>query len=195
MKTSKTARKTEEIPVWVHDVNENLWGRYLGAPIVEESTGDNRRVARRAEVTLRQGVALQVLVLRRAQLLSGREVYPELKPGEEPSILLRHLAVDEASTRGHPLGAAPPNQARVPAAVPVLHGAFEHDGDRLEPAVGMVGKALDVRRGIIGVKAVEEDERIEVAQRGLPDDSLQRDPGPVDGVHAEDPLLDPSIDK
>jgi len=40
MKTSKTAKKAEEIPVWVHDVNENLWGRYLGAPIVDESTGE-----------------------------------------------------------------------------------------------------------------------------------------------------------
>jgi DNA-directed RNA polymerase subunit beta' len=34
------SKKAEVMPVWTHEPNENLLGRYLGEPIVEESTGE-----------------------------------------------------------------------------------------------------------------------------------------------------------
>ena len=33
-------KTTESIPVWTHDPNENLIGRRLGAPLVDEQTGE-----------------------------------------------------------------------------------------------------------------------------------------------------------
>jgi len=40
IKRTQKARKTESMAVWRHEPNENLIGRYLGAPIVDEETGE-----------------------------------------------------------------------------------------------------------------------------------------------------------
>jgi DNA-directed RNA polymerase subunit beta' len=37
---TKTGKKTEAVAVWIHEPNENLLGRYLGAAVVEEATGE-----------------------------------------------------------------------------------------------------------------------------------------------------------
>ena len=40
VRATKSGRKIEELPVWAHEPNEHLLGRYLAAPIVEEATGE-----------------------------------------------------------------------------------------------------------------------------------------------------------
>ncbi len=53
---------------------------------------------------------------------------------------LGHLGVDDAAAGRHPLHAARLEQVAVADAVAVLHEAPEHDGDRLEAAVRVVGE-------------------------------------------------------
>ena len=40
VKVKKGRSGTVEMPVWTHEPNENLLGRYLGAPVVDERTGE-----------------------------------------------------------------------------------------------------------------------------------------------------------
>ena len=49
--------------------------------------------------------------------------------------------------------------------------ALEHDRDGLESPMRMVWKAADVICWVIGMKAVQEDERIKMTQAALSDDS------------------------
>jgi DNA-directed RNA polymerase subunit beta' len=37
---TKSGKKPEQLAIWIHEPNENLLGRYLGQPIVEEATGE-----------------------------------------------------------------------------------------------------------------------------------------------------------
>lgn len=128
---------------------------------------------------LRDPLGREVLVLLRAHLLGAREVEPELVAPEHPFLLLGHLAVHEAASRGHPLDAAAGDQAVAAAAVAVPHPALEHDRDRLEAAVRMIGEAPDVGVRLVGVQLVEEEEGVEVIERALPDHARERDARPV----------------
>jgi DNA-directed RNA polymerase subunit beta' len=40
VKTTKTGRTVETMHVWLHEPNDNLIGRYLGQPVVDEATGE-----------------------------------------------------------------------------------------------------------------------------------------------------------
>jgi len=60
----------------------------------------------------------------------------------------------------------------------VAHAAFEHVGHGLEAAVGMIGKARDVSRGIVGAELVEQQERIDLGQGLVPMTRVSLTPAP-----------------
>src|SRR5689334_25230511 len=87
------------------------------------------------------------------------------------------------------LRAAARDEARVAATVAVTHEPREHHGHRFEAAVRVIGKAGDVRARIVGMKAIEHHERVEIDERGLPDDPRETHAGPVGRGHARDDAL------
>ena len=78
------------------------------------------------------------------------------------SITLRHFLVENTPTRGHPLHIAGGHFAPVAQAVSMLDGAGEDVGDRLDSAVRMPWKSLQVVCRILIAEVVQQQERIEV---------------------------------
>src|SRR6185436_14965622 len=89
---------------------------------------------------LGQATALKVAVLRPAHLLACRQVQPELQAADPLGADLRHLLVQDAAPRRHPLDVAGPDRPLVAERVPMLHFTRADDRDRLDPAMRMVGK-------------------------------------------------------
>ena len=77
-------------------------------------------------------LALQVAVLRPAHLLARRQVQPELQPADALGADLRHLLVQDAAARRHPLDVAGPDRPLVAQRVAVPHLALADDRDRLD---------------------------------------------------------------
>ena len=71
----------------------------------ERVAGDDAR-AGPVDGALRDETGRDVLVARLDQLARARQVHPELEAPHEAALLLRHLRVHDAVTRGHPLRAA-----------------------------------------------------------------------------------------
>jgi hypothetical protein len=94
---------------------------------------------------------------------------------------------------GHPLRAAAGDEPVVAAAVAVAHPALEHHGHRLEAAVRVIGEAAHAGGGVVGVDAIEEDERVEVAERRLPDGAREVHARALDGGRAGQRLHDASL--
>jgi hypothetical protein len=76
-------------------------------------------------------------------------------------ITLRHLLVDDAAPRRHPLDIAGADGAAVPEAVAVLDGSREDVSDGLDPAVGMPREASQVILRTVIPEVVEEEKWIE----------------------------------
>ncbi len=119
------------------------------------------------QVDDRDLVSLDVAIRGRLHLLLCRQVDPELKAAHAASFLLRHLGVDDAAARGHPLHAAALEFARMPQVILVPHVAIEHVGHRFETAVGVCREARNIVVGILGRKMVEHQERVEPGPSGL----------------------------
>jgi len=97
----------------------------------------------------------------RAHLFPGREIKPQLKAVHRPvCIALRHLLMDNAAARRHPLHVAAGDDAAVAQAVAVLDLAFQHIGDGLDAAVGMPGETLEVVGRGVGTKVVKKKEGV-----------------------------------
>jgi hypothetical protein len=62
----------------------------------------------------------------------------------------------------------------------VMDLPFPDDGDRLDTAVRMIGKARLIVGGIGRLKMVEEQERVEVVQSSSPDAAAKMDAGALD---------------
>ena len=105
-------------------------------------------------------------------------------------VALRHLLVDDAASRRHPLHVARANRALVTQAVAVLHGSGEHVGDGLDAAVGMPRKAGSVALGIVVPKVVQQKKRIEVRRIAEAKRAAQVHPGSFCGRCGLDVALD-----
>src|SRR5690606_22932629 len=70
-------------------------------------------------------------------------------------------------------------QAFIAVVVLVAHAAVEHVGHGLEAAVGMARETGDVVFGPVGAELVEQQERIQVGQRGAADHAGEPDSGAV----------------
>ena len=84
-------------------------------------------------------------------------------------ITLRHLLVDDAAPRCHPLDVAGGDGALVPHAIAVFDGSREHVGDGLDPAVGVPRKPGQVVLRPLVAEVVEQKERVEVGRVAEPE--------------------------
>src|SRR5262245_54468265 len=117
-----------------------------------------------------------VLVARPGHLQRRREIRPELKAVHAAALVaLRHLLVQDAAARSHPLHVARAERPAVAEAVTVRHLAREHVGDRLDAAVRMPRKAGDVVVRVVVAKIVEQQEWIELGGVAEAERALQPD--------------------
>src|SRR5581483_1401705 len=110
----------------------------------------------------------------------GRQVEPQLEPGDPLRPDLRHLLVQDAAPGGHPLDVAGADRPPVAERVAVPHLAAAHDRDRLDAAVRMVRESRLVVGGGDRLEVVEQQERVEVVERAGADAAPEVDPGPFD---------------
>ena len=141
-----------------------------GALVSVDLAGDDAHEAA-AVVRGEQGhlAAADVLVARVRHLHRPGQVDPQLEAVEQPTgqheRLGRHLDVQQARARGHPLGVTVGDRATATVAVPVLEGAVDDVGDGLEAAVRVPGSALGLARGVLDLThLVHVDERVERRQ-------------------------------
>ena len=90
-------------------------------------------------------------------------------------VALRHLLMDDAAARRHPLHVARGDGAAVAHAVAVLDGSREHVGDGLDAAVRMPGKAGQIVLGNVVAEIVQQQERIEVGRVAEAERAAQMD--------------------
>src|SRR5262249_9105415 len=120
----------------------------------------------------------------------GGEVRPQLHAPHLPlAVSLRHLLVDDAAPRRHPLDLAGPDDALVAEAVPVLDVAVEDVGDGLDAPVRVPGEPLPVVVGVLGSEVVEQQERVELRNRVEAERASQVDARPLEGRLALPDLL------
>src|SRR5690242_17360261 len=77
-------------------------------------------------------------------------------------ISLRHLLVDNAAARSHPLHISCGNGATISHAVAMFDSPGKNVGNGLNPAMRMPREACQVILGNVVAKVVEEKERIEI---------------------------------
>src|SRR5580658_1860708 len=71
--------------------------------------------------------SLNLLITRLGHFERRGQVSPELKPVHASCMVaLRHLLMNNAAARGHPLHVPGPYDATVAHAVPMLHGSSQH---------------------------------------------------------------------
>ena len=109
-------------------------------------------------------LAFDILIARIGHLLAGGQVAPQLEAVHlAVDVSLGHLLVQDAGSRGHPLHVTGAQRAGVAQRVAVLHGAGEHIGDGLDPAVGVPGKAAHIVLRVLIAEVIEQQERIQFA--------------------------------
>ena len=136
------------------------------AEVAGDQPDDRPRVLGRHEPDL---CGFEVLVGRRHPLLCGREIHPQLHAVEESAslqqILRRHLAVDDAGARRHPLRGPVGDDPAPAVGVTVADLPVHHVGHGFEPAVGMVGRSLGLAGRVFHRShVVEHQERIGEAE-------------------------------
>src|SRR5262245_274765 len=104
------------------------------------------------------------------------QIRPELQAVHPAvGVALRHLLVQDAAARGHPLHVARSQTALVAETVAVINGAREDVCDRLDAAMRMPRKPGEVVAGSVVPEVVEQQERIEVARVAETKRALQPD--------------------
>ena len=88
--------------------------------------------------------------------------------------------MENPAPRSHPLNVTGPQRARVPEAVPVRDGPFEHIGDGLDPPVRMPGKSRAIVFRTIVAEVVEQEEWIEFARIPKAEGATQLDARTLD---------------
>src|SRR2546426_5134276 len=143
-------------------------------------TGDDPNRRSPVQRRLRQAIRLQVAILRPGHLLARRQVEPELQPADPLRADLRHLLVEDAAARGHPLNVTGPDRAAMPERISVLHLPLPDDRDRLDSPVRVIREARLVVRRVDRLEVVEEQERIEMVKTEGPDAPAEANPRPFD---------------
>src|SRR5580658_7051480 len=77
-------------------------------------------------------------------------------------VSLRHLLMNNAASRRHPLHVSRRDRSMIPHAVAMLHGAGENVGDRLNTAMRVPRETGKVILRDIVAKIVEQQKRIEL---------------------------------
>src|SRR6266550_2404580 len=99
---------------------------------------------------LRDFLGMNVLIARIGHLEAARQIRPQLKAVHPAALVaLRHLLVQNAAARGHPLHVAGTHAAAVAQAVAVLDTTAQHVGDRLDAAMRMPRKAGEIVLGVL----------------------------------------------
>jgi hypothetical protein len=95
-----------------------------------------------------------------------------------PRIALRHLLMENSTSRRHPLNIARSKLAAVPQAIAMLDRSGEDVGDGFDAAMWMPGKAGKVVFGTIVPKVIQQEERIEVSGFAEAEGAVQLDSRP-----------------
>jgi hypothetical protein len=95
-------------------------------------------------------------------------------------VALRHLLVQDAASRRHPLDVAGTERAPVAQTIPVLDRAVEHISYRLDAAMRMPRKTGKVVLRAVVPKIVEEKERVEGLGLAEPEGAMELDSGSFD---------------
>ena len=119
------------------------------AVTIVEAPGDHHRLDSTSRGQPREVLGLDIAIGGRIELVSAREVQPQLEAAHHALFLFRHLAVDDALGGSHPLHAAALQQADVAQVVFMAHAAFEHVGHGLEATVRVGREAGDVVVGVL----------------------------------------------
>src|SRR6185295_16825147 len=90
-------------------------------------------------------------------------------------IALRHLLVEDAAARSHPLHVAGAEAAAIAEAVAVRHLTGEDVGDRLDAAMRMPREAGEIVGRVLVAEIVEQQKRIELARVAEAECALQLD--------------------
>ena len=93
----------------------------------------------------------------------------------------RHLLVENAAPRRHPLHVARAHASLVAQAVAVADRTGEDIGDGFDPAMGMPREAREIVGGILVAKVVEQEEGIEVPRVTEAERATQTDTRSFDG--------------
>jgi hypothetical protein len=150
-----------------------------GALLAPELPGDDPHMGAVIVGDLGNIGALDVLVAGRGHLHRSRQVPPELEAVHlPPGVSQRHLLMQDARPRRHPLDRARAQLARVAEAVGVFHGAFEDIGDRLDPPMRVPREALAVEHRVVIAEIVEQQERVELGGVLEPEGAVQVTPAP-----------------
>ena len=160
-------------------------------------TGDHSHARAGGSHDLGDRPALNITVPGRGHLAFSRQVEPKLEAFHPPLLLLGHFGMDDAATGNHPLDATVFQQAFVTSAIAMAHATIDHVGDRLETAMGVIGKASDVVVRIVAAKDVEHQEGIESALKVLGQDAHDANTCSVGYLPADDDALDrtPLLDR
>ena len=111
---------------------------------------------------LRNIQSFDFLVAGLRHLEGGRQIGPELKAVHAAlGIAFRHLLVNDAAARGHPLHVSRRNGATVPHAVAMFDRAGQNISNCFDTAVRVPGKSGQVILGNVIAEVVEQQERIE----------------------------------
>src|SRR2546425_8729857 len=139
-----------------------------GAGLAPEAAADDAH-ARAVVVHDFRDVARQdVLVAWMSHLERSGEVRPQLEAVHPAALVApRHLLMQDAAARRHPLHVPGAEGAAVAEAVAVLHAPAEHVGDGFDTAMGMPGESGEVVLRVVVAEVVQQQERIEIA--GVPE--------------------------
>ena len=100
--------------------------------------------------------------------------------------------MEDPAAGGHPLDVAGAQGAAVAETVAVGHGAGEHVGDGLDPAVRVPGEPGEEVLGVVVPKVVEQEERVEVVGIAEAERAAEANAGAFDGGLRLDDTLDGS---
>jgi hypothetical protein len=106
---------------------------------------------------------------------------------------LRHLLMDDAAARRHPLYVPGTNNPTVPDAVSMFHLTAEDIGNGFDASMGMPWKALDVVFGVVRTKIVEKKEWVKQGNLIVPERSFEVYTCSFDGRPTLPDLLNSSI--
>jgi len=90
-----------------------------------------------------------------------------------------HLLMHDARACRHPLHRARAKHTAVPQAIPMLHLALQHIGNRLNAAMRMPRKALLKRRRIIISKIIKQQKRVTSPRIAKAENPVQMHPCPL----------------
>ena len=157
-------------------------------PSVAALAGDHADARAGVDLGLGQPIGAQLAILRPAHLVARRQVEPQLQPGDAFGAHLRHLLVQDAAARAHPLDVAGPDRPAVPERIAVGDLAVADERHRLDAAVRVIGEARFVVGGLGRLEVIEQEKGIEVVEAARAEAAPQVHARPLDDRLRRDDL-------